>query len=259
MTDTALAPLHPARRWQFWLFVVVMLALTAMFLGLAKWQFDRLAQKEALIATAAANMHLPPEPLPAPSQWPSLDPQAYQYRPVTATGHYRDDQTVRVFVGLSDAAKGRYSGPGYWIMTPFELAGGGTVFVDRGFVPESLSAQYAAVPAGTTTISGVAVASEAADFFTPGSDRSKRVDWVRDIPRMSAMLDPSLRPVAPVYIDLPAGPPGALPQGGETTVDFPNNHLGYAYTWLGFALTTVIMLAEWVRRQWRPGESRRTR
>jgi surfeit locus 1 family protein len=63
------------------------------------------------------------------------------------------------------------------------------------------------------------------------------------------LVDAALKPLAPVFIDLPAGLRGALPQGGETEVDYTNNHLGYAYTWLGFALTTIIMLAEWVRRQ----------
>ncbi|MGN6103346.1 MAG: SURF1 family cytochrome oxidase biogenesis protein, partial [Devosia sp.] len=37
--------------------------------------------------------------------------------------------------------------------------------------------------------------------------------------------------------------------------DFPNNHLGYAATWFGFALTTFIMLAEWLRRQFKRGRA----
>lgn len=257
MTDTALTVPHPARRWQFWVFVIVMLALTVLFLGLAKWQYDRLHWKEGLIAQAAANMKLPPSPFPPPSQWQSLDPQTFQYRPVTLSGRYLNDQAIRVFVGLSDAAQGQYSGPGYWIMTPFAIDGGGTVFIDRGFVPQNAADQYAndkSAPAGPVAIAGVAVASEDADFFTPPADKTKRIDWVRSISRMSAMLAPGSGPVAPVYIDLPAGPRGTLPQGGETTVDFPNNHLGYLYTWLGFALTTIIMLAEWVRRQWTRGK-----
>jgi surfeit locus 1 family protein len=43
-----------------------------------------------------------------------------------------------------------------------------------------------------------------------------------------------------------------LPQGGETTVDFPNNHLGYALTWFGFAVLTPCLLAFWTWRQLRP-------
>ncbi len=252
MTDAALARARPPRRWTGWLFVGLMLALTVFFLLLAKWQFDRMAWTDGLIAEAAANMKLTPAPLPLPAQWPGLDPQNFQYRPITATGHYVPEQTVRVFVGLSDAARGVYSGPGYWIMTPFALDGGGTVFVDRGFVPQSVAGQYATdstAPKGTLTISGATLASEEADFFTPAPDALKRIDWVRNTDRLATLIPAALKPIAPVYIDLPAGPRGSLPQGGETTVDYPNNHLGYAFTWLGFALTTVIMLAEWIRRR----------
>ena len=40
-----------------------------------------------------------------------------------------------------------------------------------------------------------------------------------------------------------------LPQGGETVIEFPNNHLGYAITWFGFAILTPILLAFWISRQ----------
>jgi surfeit locus 1 family protein len=241
----------PARRAS-WLFFVAMLALTLFFLGLAKWQFDRLHWKEGLIAQAETNMQLKPQPLAPAAEWASLDPEAYAYRPVTATGHYLPDQSVRVFIGLSADKPGRYSGPGYWIMTPFALEGGGTVFVNRGFVPQPLAADYVTdktAPSGTVTIKGATVTSDKPSIFTPAPDTAHRIDWIRNIDRLTAFVSPSLKPIAPVFIDLPAGPPGSLPQGGETTVDYTNNHFGYAMTWLGFALTTAIMLAEWVRRQ----------
>jgi len=258
MTEAALEqPTRRPRRWLNWVFVIVMLALTAMFLGLGKWQLDRLAWKEGLMKEVEQRMHLSPVPLPPVAEWGAFDPEAYQYRSVTVTGHYLPEQAVRVFVGLSDA-KGPYSGPGDWIMTPFAIEGGGTIFVDRGFVPDNVSANYVddkTAPTGTITLTGVAVASEQAYPFTPGPDPAKRLDWIRNIDRLSQMVDPGLKPIAPIYIDLPAGPPGALPQGGETTVDFPNNHLGYAATWFGFGLTTIIMLAEWLRRLRKGGKA----
>jgi surfeit locus 1 family protein len=252
MSEAVLASQRSARRWSSWLFFLIMLALTLFFLGLAKWQFDRLHWKEGLIAQAEANMRLKPRPLLPVSQWAGIDPEAYAYSPVTATGHYVPGESVRVFFGLSEDAPGKYSGPGYWIMTPFALDGGGTVFVNRGFVPQGLAGDYTTdrtAPTGTITIHGATALPEAPSVFTPAPDTAHRIDWIRNIGRLSAFVDPSLRPIAPVYIDLPAGPPGSLPQGGETTVDYTNNHLGYAFTWLGFALTTAIMLAEWVRRQ----------
>lgn len=251
MTGETAAPVEARHAWRFWLFVIVMLVLTGLFLGLGKWQLDRLAWKQGLIAAVERNMRLPPVPFPAAAQWPTLDAEAWQYRPVTVTGRFLNAEAVRVFVGLGEA-RGRYSGTGYWIMVPFALEAGGSVFVDRGFVPDARAADYVddrTAPQGLVTLSGVVVASETAGMFTPAPDRAKRIEWVRDVARLAAMAPDAPRPVAPVYIDLPAGPPGALPQGGETTVDFPNSHLGYAMTWFGFALTTLIMLAEWIRRQ----------
>jgi surfeit locus 1 family protein len=48
----------------------------------------------------------------------------------------------------------------------------------------------------------------------------------------------------PVLIEADATPnPGGWPLGGQTNIDIPNNHLAYALTWFGLALTlTVIYL-----------------
>ncbi len=70
--------------------------------------------------------------------------------------------------------------------------------------------------------------------------------------RLAALAGPVAQPVAPIYIDLPALGEGALPQGGETVVSFPNNHLGYAITWFGFATLVPFLLFFWVRRQRAP-------
>ena len=87
--------------------------------------------------------------------------------------------------------------------------------------------------------------------FTPGPDKTGRIEWVRDPARLASLAGVS-GTVLGMTIDAPATAPGALPQGGETTVDFPNNHFGYALTWFGFAILTPCLLAFWVWRQLRP-------
>jgi len=251
MTEATATPAASAPRWRFWVFVLVMLGIAIAFAGLGKWQLDRQAWKDGLIAEVSEHMHEDPVALPPAGAWATLDPQSLAYRSVTVSGHYLPDQSVRVFVGLSDA-KGQYSGPGYWIMTPFAVDGGGTVFVDRGFVPQDRADDYVTdktAPAGAVTLTGVAVGSEEVYPFTPAPDAAHRIDWLRNVARLAKLAPTAPQPFAPIFIDLPAGPRGALPQGGETSVDFPDNHLGYAATWFGFCLTTLIMLAEWVRRQ----------
>jgi surfeit locus 1 family protein len=244
----------PRRRWLFWGFIVLMLALTALFAGLGWWQVNRLKEKEALIALVEERMHGAPQQLPPVAEWVGFDPAVFDYRPVTMTGQYAPERSVLVFTSLSDTT-GRYSGPGYWVMTPLLLHGGGAVWINRGFVPEQLSAPFASdgtAPQGEVSVTGIARAPEEAGGFTPGPDARKRLEWVRDPARLTALADPDLSPVAPIYVDLPAGDPGALPQGGETKVSFPNNHFGYALTWFGFAGLTPILLVFWVLRQRRP-------
>ncbi|MHB1104026.1 MAG: SURF1 family protein [Devosia sp.] len=245
------APPPRPRLWRDTAFAVLMLGLTALFAALGLWQWQRLAEKEALIATVESRMVRNPSALPTADQWSALDTEFYNYRPLTVTGRFLPDETVLVFTSLA-SAQGKYSGPGYWVMTPFAFEGGGTLFVNRGFVPQQFGPAFVeggAVPQGMLTLTGVARASEEAGGFTPGADPDKRIEWVRNTARLARLVDPVLAPVAPLYLDLPAGDPGALPQGGETVVEFPNNHLGYALTWFGFALLTPILLAFWLFRR----------
>jgi surfeit locus 1 family protein len=248
LTTTSDAPVRGAR---FWAFLVFMLALMALFITLGTWQVERLGEKDRLIANVTARFNEPPKPFPAFGDWKVFEADGYDYRPVSLTGTYRPQGTILVFDSL-DEPKGKFSGPGYWVMTPLMLATGGTVFINRGFVPESSGpafAQGGSVESGLISIAGVARDAEAIGSFTPSPDLTRHVEWVRNPARLAAMAGDLPQPVAQVYVDMPAGPPGALPQGGETVIEFPNNHLGYAMTWYGFALLVPFLLFFWVRRQ----------
>jgi surfeit locus 1 family protein len=250
-TDTA-----PRRRlgFGFWSFIAFMSALTALFVVLGVWQLDRLAWKEGLIAEVAARLTQPPDHLPAPDHWADADLDQFAFHPVKIVGQYEPEKTVLVFTSLGDDAKGQFSGPGYWVMTPFAAGTGGTVIVNRGFIPQERATDFAkgqGAPAGQQTITGVAVNPEQPGAFTPAPDTIHRVDWVTDPSRLSTLAGVT-GPIFPMILDLPAGVRGELPQGGETVIDFPNNHLGYAYTWFGFAILTPCLLAFWIWRQVRP-------
>ena len=240
-------------KWTDWLFSALMLALAATCVYLGNWQMARLGEKEALVAAVDQRLAAEPRPVPGLSEWVGLDLDQWNFQPVSLTGSYRYTQTVTVFTSLSDA-RGRFSGPGYWVVTPFELANGGTVFVNRGFVPQEYQEQAAlgdlhGDDPGSVTIVGLFRPGEAAGFMVPEPDMSNRIEWVRDPSRLAAMVDPALTPIAPFYVDLLAGAEGDLPQGGETVVNFTNNHFGYALTWYGFAVVAVVMLGVWLFRQ----------
>jgi len=239
------------RGLRFWIFLVFMLALLALFVVLGTWQVQRLGEKQQLIANVTARFNEPPKPFPAFGDWKVLEADGYDYRPVSLTGTYRPAGTVLVFTSLGEP-RGQYSGPGYWVMTPMALATGGSVFINRGFVPQASGPAFASggsIEPGLVSITGVVRDAEPVGSFTPAPDAAHRTEWVRDPARLAAMAGELPQPVAPVYIDLPAGPPGTLPQGGETVIEFPNNHLGYAVTWYGFAILVPFLLFFWIRRQ----------
>ena len=82
--------------------------------------------------------------------------------------------------------------------------------------------------------SGVWRVPDAPGFFTPKPDPAKHVWYARDLAGIAAADGVKL--AAPVVIEADATPnPGGWPKGGQTVVDFPNNHLSYAMTWFGLA------------------------
>lgn len=237
------------RGWRFWAFVSFMLLLMALFVGLGTWQVIRLGEKERLIAEVEARISAAPVVMADAPDWPKTEWSTLDYRPLTVRGHYIGPKSVLVFTALSDA-KGAFSGPGYWVLTPFALARGGTIFVNRGFVPQDKGKDFVAVSSETAdhVLTGIGRRAEEVGMFTPAIDTAKGIDWVVTPSRLASIVG-TTGPVAPITLDLPAGAKGELPQGGETVVEFPNNHLGYAATWFGFALLVPFLLTVWVRRQ----------
>lgn len=237
-----------------WLFVGFMAALTALFIFLGMWQVQRLAQKQGLISAVEERASLPYVQLPAVAEWGAIDPETYNFRPVTFTGHFAGANTVYVFTALPNA-KGEYKGVGYWVMVPFVSDAGGTIIVNRGFIPQSVKDlldggnQITPLPVGSVQLEGLARASEKPNGFTPGPDLGARIEYVRSIARMSEMMDTELAPFAGFYVDVKVGNAGELPQGGETVMRFSNRHLEYIFTWFGLAVVTPLLTMVWLWQQ----------
>ena len=224
----------------------------ALLIGLGVWQLHRLAWKEALIAAVETRARAAPVDAPPESDWPRLDPANYEYRRVRLAGVFDGSRQVTVFRALSEP-HGRYGGPGYLVMTPLKLAGGATVLIDRGFVPEAQKAAAGdGLGGGEMTVVGLMRASETRNLFTPSDDPASGQWFTRDVGAI-ARAEGLIR-VAPFFIDADAGPnPTALPEGGETIVTFPNNHLSYALTWFGVAAALVGVFGAFAASRLREG------
>lgn len=218
-----------------------------ILLKLGFWQLDRLAWKEALIAKVTEDIHKTAVSAPIPKEWTELDLNEADYRHVSISGKFLDGATF-YYIGLANA-KGPYSGPGYFVYSPFQTDDGWIVMINRGFIPEKLQpdlrTEVLKAPAGSLELEGLLRKSEKPNWTTPAADEAKRIWFARDTDHMLKVLGVSAEYVAPYSIDLDARftPAAGVPQAGETIVKFKNDHLGYALTWFGLAATLVGVFA----------------
>jgi surfeit locus 1 family protein len=228
-----------ARAW--WSLAVpgaLSLAGLALLVGLGVWQLERLQWKNGLIAQVSARSTAPAVTLLPESQWQKIGSDD-EYRRITATGTFRHDREALLYTVEPDDR--RSGGPGYLVLTPLALDGGATVIVNRGFVPldrKDAATRREGQVAGTVTVTGLLRMPEEKRWFTPVNEPAKG-DWYRRDPaEIAAAL--GLSRTAPFTIDADgASNPGGLPSGGRTHLAFPNNHLQYALTWFGLALTLL--------------------
>lgn len=237
---------------------ILTLVALAILVSLGNWQIRRLAWKEDLIARATERPQGPVRELPPASEWQGIDPAALEFFAFRMRGAFLNEAEARVFTSLG-APSGPYGGPGYWIVTPFRLEGGGTVLVNRGFAPQDRHlppARGEALPEGPRTITGLLRPDEEPHLFTPDDRPADNLFFTRNVGAIAAAKGLG-GPVAPFTIDLVAAetPPGGLPQAGETLIRFPNSHLGYAVTWYGLALALLAVFLAFARGRLRQGRA----
>lgn len=226
------------------------LPVLAILVSLGAWQLSRLAWKEELIAQAEQRSTAQPVPLPSREAWGAMSAARDEYRRVSATGRFRHEREAFLYHVAGDsrqAARGRPQGQGYFVMTPLDLADGGTVIVNRGFVPTGRrdpATRAEGQVAGETTVVGLVRFPEERGIFAAADDEARRIFYTRDIAAMARASGLDAGSLAPFSVDADATPvPGGLPQGGETRLSFPNRHLEYALTWFGLALTLAGVFA----------------
>jgi surfeit locus 1 family protein len=233
---------------------VAALVALAILLGLGTWQLQRKTWKEDLIAQIEARAYGEPGAIMPPAEWAHWRADRDEFRRVRVTGTFLHPFETPVY-GLAPGQRGAMQG--YYLMTPLRLADGATVMVNRGFVPTELrdpATRPESQPSGEVTLTGLVRAPEERNAFTPTDDPARNTWFARD-PQGIARAR-SVGPVAPFYVEADATPnPGGWPKGGQTRLDLPNNHLQYALTWYGIALTLVGVFAAFAWRRLHPDGS----
>ena len=212
-----------------------------VLIALCVWQVQRLYWKQALITERETRVAAEPVALPAPSGQPGgADPAGIEYRRVRLEGSFAHDKEL--YLG----ARSLNGNAGYHVLTPFALASGGSVLVDRGWVPveRKLPDQRAAGQvAGVQALEGIARLPHGQAWMQPANEPQHNMWFFVDLPAMARASGIGLR--TDLYVDAgPAENPGKYPVGGQTRIELPNDHLQYAITWglLAVALAVIYVL-----------------
>lgn len=222
------------------------LVCAAILAALGTWQLHRLAWKEGLLQAVAERSTGAPLALHGLADFAELSADGDEYRRVSVRGRFDHAKEIQVYTILGEQ-KGPFGGPGYWVLTPLALDGGGTVFVNRGFVPpdrRNPATRTAGQLAGDVAVTGLLRAPEQRNLFTPADDPAKGAWYNRDPAEIAPAL--GIADAAPFLVDADGAPnPGGLPEGGETRLVFTNSHLQYALTWYGLGLGLVGVFLAW--------------
>ena len=237
-----------SRRWLGFLALAAAFAVAAVLLG--RWQWHRHEDRVANADRVNAHYDAPPVPLASVLASPdSPMTQAQEWRRVTATGQYRPDSLLLV---RNRPHEGVY---GYEVLVPLDLTGGGTLLVNRGWVPNAESAatvpDVPATPSGTVTVTG---------WLRPGEP-----DLGRDLPpgQLASVNLADAR--AQIGTDLydaylvrgaevgTAGQPIEAPAALERPDTDLGPHLAYAVQWWLAVPAGFVLEFFGVRREWRDG------
>lgn len=244
-------------RWRtlLWPGIAASVAL-AILLSLGTWQLQRRGEKEAILAALERGIGARPLSLDGPALRrlqvlppgrPSPAGALSELTRVEVTGVYLDGKSVPVRATLPSTTRGAVTGGiGFFWMTPMKLDDGSILFVNRGFVPSGADFRPPAIrtPEGRQSIVGLLRAPEQRQMFTPADTPAKREFFIRDPATMARAVDLDPTTVAPLFIDAErisaadATPPVGV-EAREMIARIPNNHLQYAVTWFGLALTLV--------------------
>ena len=229
-------------------FTVLMLVGLAVLIGLGVWQLKRLAWKEGLIAQIETRSTGEPITLKEALAMArkGRDPSYYRVR---VDGRFHHAQELYLYAISNERV-------GWEVITPLETADGDMVLVDRGFVPDELrdpSSRALGEVENVVTVTGIVQQPESQGLFMPDNEPAANRWFWRDLQGMARSDFPSgTIQVAPFFLEAEKSDvPGGWPEGGQSRLELPNNHLQYAITWFLMAVALLVIYGLYVRSVYR--------
>ncbi len=216
----------------FWM-TVSALPVFLLLIGLGTWQLERLKWKEKVISE---RMQRYSAPLLTIGDIMDQQLSALEFRRVSVGGRYVHAKEILV---LNKVWRGH---PGFHLITPFKTHIGGTVLVNRGWVPmgwpEHKSPQGQAE--GPIELIGNIRLDGQKNFWIPDNEPNKNLWFFIDVKQMAAQI--GLKDYYPYLIELRSRKKSVgFPKAQRERINVRNKHFEYAVTWYALAITLIII------------------
>ncbi|MGB6307091.1 MAG: SURF1 family protein [Steroidobacteraceae bacterium] len=211
------------------------IVLIALLISLGRWQLRRAEEKRVLFDSFAAGTD-------ATQSIDLRTPPVRRYRHIEASGRY--DQSRQILI--DNMMNGERAG--YFVITPFAMAGGGWVLVNRGWVP--LGASRAERPAIAVPGDARTVRGRADNMPSPGIQLGTKAVLAPPYPVVAAfpsrdeiarLLHESSWTRAADLVLLDPGEPDGYVRHWSPPGFPPMRHIGYAVQWFALALTLLVI------------------
>lgn len=218
------------------LMTLLTIVLIALLVSLGRWQLRRADEKRVLFDSFAAGTD-------ATQRLDLATPHLRRYQHVAASGHY--DQARQILIDNMVNTAGR---AGYFVITPFALAGGGWVLVNRGWVP--LGASRAERPPIAVAGDARQVRGRADNMPSPGIQMGTKAPLAPPYPvvagfpshgEIARLLGESSWTGAADLVLLDPGEPDGYARNWSAPGFPPMRHIAYAVQWFALALTLAVI------------------
>ena len=214
------------------IFSVIIFAILFSF---GTWQVKRLFWKEALIERYTIQSQS--NPIKNPSK---LDSSINEFKSVEFTGSFLHKNEIYI------TGKTYEGNAGFHVITPFELNNNKIILINRGWVSEGYrnpEKRKFSLVEGQILIKGIIRYPQKKGYFVPEND-GKNGFWFTIKPNeiINFLNLTSNKVINNYYIDaLRQGEKLTLPIGVTGKPKLRNQHLSYAVTWYGLALSLLFV------------------
>lgn len=217
------------------LFSLAALAVAVCAIFLARWQFDRAAQKRALqesFAEAAAAA-----PLDLTAAAPFDAPDDFVYRRAVAVGRFIPAGEILIDNRILNRR------PGYLVVTPFAIGAGeaAAIMVDRGWIAAAADRSrlppIPKPPSGEVTVRGVLLPDDEGALELSAQVVAGKVWQNLHLKKYAAETG---RRVLPLFLRAADSGLPALPARPRLN---PERNAAYAWQWIALAAVAVIFAA----------------